>query len=292
MMALPINKEIEVEFTLHARCQHAGRCEYKKGVQIVHMLDYLTPMMKSKTGDSISRCFRVLETLGRHRSVRLIELVRETQLPQATVARYLKILTGLGYVAKVSRVDGYRLTDRFTALSGLVRFSDRLVDAARRPMSSFTRTHGWPLYLATSSVDSIRIRYSTARESPMDFEGEGINRKRSALTSAPVLVWIAYCSDEERQAMLQGVRDKKVHPRPKLLQMLADIRRRGFAFSIPDKPARIHGLAVPVMRDSRIIAAITMRFPRSVMTENVAATRCAPQLKRVAAAIAKAQASS
>lgn len=249
-------------------------------------------MTKSKTGDSISRCFKVLEALGQHRSVRLKELVAETGLPHATVARYLKILTRLGYVANVSRLDGYRLTDRFTALSGLVRFSDRLVDAARRPMSSFTKAHGWPLYLATSSIDSIRIRYSTARESPMDFEGEGINIRRSVLSSALVLVWLAYCSDEEREAFLQRSRDKLVHPRLKLPQLLLEIRRRGFAFSVPAKPGRIHGLAVPVMRDSRIIAAITMRFPRSVMTETVAATRYAPQLKRVAAAIAKAQASS
>jgi IclR family mhp operon transcriptional activator len=244
-------------------------------------------MSKRAPSDSISRCFAVLEALGRNHSARLKTLVAETGLPQPTVVRYLKTLIRLGYVAQISRAGGYRLTDRLLELSGLIRFDDRLIDAARQPMSAFTTMHGWPLYLATSNIDSIRIRHSTARESPMNFEGEGINSKRSMLTSAIGRVWLAYCPSEEREAALKIVGEKAVLALPQLPRILAQIRRRGYAFSAPPKSRRIHGLAVPVMTGPQIAATLTMRFPKSVMTEEVAAQRFVCLLQEVAGTISR-----
>ena len=102
-------------------------------------------------------------------------LTGETGLPRPTVVRLLHTLIALGYAARVSREQGYRLTERVLGLASSIRFVDHLVDAAIPHMSRFTAEHGWPLYLATLSHGAITIRHSTAPESPMSFEGAGLN---------------------------------------------------------------------------------------------------------------------
>ena len=141
--------------------------------------------------EPVRRSFAVLEALSRRRTSTLSVLVEETALPRPTVVRLLHTLAALGYAQRISRQQGYRLTDRVLGLSGSIRFVDHLVDAALPHMSRFTSEHGWPLYLATLSYGAITIRHSTAPESPMSFEAAGLNTRRSVLISAlgrPVMI--------------------------------------------------------------------------------------------------------
>ena len=141
--------------------------------------------------EPVRRSFAVLEALSRRRTSTLSVLVDETALPRPTVVRLLHTLGALGYAQRVSRQQGYRLTDRVLGLSESIRFVDHLVDAAIPHMRRFTSEHGWPLYLATLSYGAITIRHSTAPESPMSFESAGLNTRRSALVSALGRAWLA-----------------------------------------------------------------------------------------------------
>ena len=136
--------------------------------------------------EPVRRAFVVLEALNRRRSTTLSVLAAETGLPRPTLVRLLKTLIELGYASRVSRQDGYRLTDHVLALAGGVRFIDHLVDAAIPHMSRFTAEHGWPLYLATLSSGAMAIRHSTAPESPMSFETAGYNRRSPMLIGTPM----------------------------------------------------------------------------------------------------------
>src|SRR5262249_44727303 len=155
--------------------------------------------------EPVRRSFAVLEALSRRRTSTLSVLVGETGLPRPTVVRLLHTLVAVGYAQRVSRLQGWRLTDRVLALSGSIRFVDHLVDAAIPHMSRFTADHGWPLYLATLSYGAITIRHSTAPQSPMSFEGAALNTRRSVLTSALGRVWLAFCSEEERHTILGDI---------------------------------------------------------------------------------------
>lgn len=235
--------------------------------------------------EPVRRSFAVLEALSRRRSTTLSVLTGETGLPRPTVVRLLHTLIALGYAARVSRQQGYRLTDRVLGLSESIRFVDHLVDAAIPHMRRFTEEHGWPLYLATISQGAIVIRHSTAPESPMSFEGAGLNARRPVLISALGRVWLAFCPEEERRAIL---RDVGVTGRQKaaLDQVLARVRRDGIAFTQPLRPTRIHGMAVPIRRGSRVLGSLSMRFPRSAMTEEEVARRFGKRLQSLARAIA------
>ncbi len=233
--------------------------------------------------EPVRRAFVVLEALNRRRSTTLGVLTAETGLPRPTLVRLLQTLIALGYASHVSRRDGYRLTDHVLALAGGVRFIDHLVDAAIPHMSRFTSENGWPLYLATLSAGAMTIRHSTAPESPMSFEGAGYNRLSPLVIGALGRAWLAFCSDEERRTVL---RSAGVRQGPVLTAALAQIRRDGFAFTRPPRPTRIHGIAVPILGKDRVLGSLSMRFPRSAMSEEVVGQRFGHRLAQLARAIA------
>jgi IclR family transcriptional regulator, mhp operon transcriptional activator len=233
--------------------------------------------------EPIRRAFVVLEALNRRRSTTLTVLAAETGLPRPTLVRLLKTLMALGYASHVSREAGYRLTDHVLSLAGGVRFIDHLVDAAIPHMSRFTSEHGWPLYLGTPSAGGMTNRHSTAPESPMSFEAAGYNRRNPMLQSALGRVWLAFCSEDERRTVLRGIGARQDSV---LNAALENIRRDGFAFTRPPRPMRIHGMAVPILGADRVLGSLSMRFPRSAMSEQVAGQRFGRRLTAVARAIA------
>lgn len=237
--------------------------------------------------EAVRRSFAVLEALGRRRNSTVAELTRETGLPRPTLIRLLHTLIALGYAQRISRQLGYRPADRVLNLAGAIRFVDHLVDAAIPHMTRFTREHGWPLYLATLSHGSITVRYSTAPESPMAFEGAGLNVPRPLLISALGRALIAFCPEEERRAILREAISLSSRQQSALEAELARIRRAGYAFTASPRRPRIHGIAVPIRRGRRVLGSLSMRFPRSSMTEEEVASRYGRRLQALARAIAR-----
>ncbi len=240
--------------------------------------------------EPVRRSFALLEALSRRRTSTVGVLTREIGLPRPTVVRLLHTLITLGYAARVSREQGYRLTDRVLGLSGSIRFVDHLVDAAIPHMSRFTADHGWPLYLATLTYGAISIRHSTAPESPMSFEGAGLNLRRPVLTSALGRVWLAFCPEEERRAILRDIGGLTSRQETALSGALERIRHDGYAFTRPVRPARLHGIAVVIRQGSgaraRVMGSLSMRFPSSAMTEEEVGSRFGRRLQQLARAIA------
>jgi len=236
--------------------------------------------------EPVRRSFALLEALSHRRTSTLAVLTGETGLPRPTVVRLLHTLIGLGYAARVSRQQGYRLTDRVLGLSESIRFVDHLVDAAIPHMRRFTEEHGWPLYLASLSQGAIIIRHSTAPESPMAFEGAGLNARRPVLISALGRAWLAFCPDEERRAILRDVGGVTRRQEAALDTVLERVRRDGVAFTQPPRPTRLQGMAVAIRRGPRMLGSLSMRFPRSAMSEADAAQRFGRRLQGLARAIA------
>lgn len=233
--------------------------------------------------EPVRRSFAILEALSRQPHGTILELTAETGLPRPTVVRLLQTLIELGYVLRISRQLGYRLTDRVLSLAQGIRFIDQLVDAAAPHMRRFTRQHGWPLYLGTISHRGITIRHSTAPESPLSFERIALQRRSPILTGALGRTWLAFSSGEVRRSIL---RDLGVRHDAALATAFARIRRDGYAFTVLPPSAKLQGIAVPIRKRGRVLGCITMRFTRSTMSEAAAGARFGPLLQSLAAAIA------
>jgi len=242
--------------------------------------------------EPVERAFKLLEALNRDRTATLTALAAATALPKSTTARLLETLVALGYVTHVSRSMGYRITDRVLALAAGVRFIDHLVNAAAAPMSEFTAQTGWPLYLGTVSDALVLIRHSTAPESPMSFETAGYDQRFRIYESALGLAYLAFCAADERRSIIEAaeaLRDAgrfSAAQRGALERHLALVRERGFAFTRSPRPRRVNGMAVPIARGQQVLGALTLRYPKRVMTEEQAAARFAAPLAVTARQIA------
>jgi IclR family mhp operon transcriptional activator len=233
--------------------------------------------------EPIRRSFAILEALSHRPHGTIATLAGQTGLPRPTVVRLLKSLVELGYATQVSRDIGYRLTDKVLGLAQGIRFVDHLVDVAAPHMSRFTRKYGWPLYLGTISDRAITIRHSTAAESPMSFERAALQKRSPILSSALGRAWLAFCSAEERRAVL---RDLGVRPDAKLTAAFTRIRRDGYSFTILPRTGRLQGIGVAIRKGERVMGCLSMRFVRSAMTEEEAGIRYGVPLNALASAIA------
>lgn len=233
--------------------------------------------------EPVARSFAVLEALSRRPHGTIAVLAAETQLPRPTVVRLLQTLNALGYATQVSREAGYRLTDKVLGLAQGIRFVDHLVDVAATHMSRFTKRYGWPLYLGTISDRAITIRHSTAAESPMSFERAALQRKSPILTSALGRAWLAFCSAEERRAVLKHL---GVRPDARLAATFAKIRNDGYSFAVLPRTGRLQGIGVAIRNGERVMGCLSMRFVRSAMSEGDAGRRYGAPLNALAAAIA------
>jgi IclR family mhp operon transcriptional activator len=242
--------------------------------------------------EPVQRAFKVLEALNRERTATLTSLAQSTGLPPSTTARLLETLVALGYVTHVSRSMGYRITDRVLALAAGVRFIDYLVNAAAQPMSDFTASTGWPLYLGTVSDALVLIRHSTAPESPMSFETAGYDQRFRIYESALGLAYLAFCAVDERRSIIdaaEAVREAgrfSMAQRGALDRHLMLVRERGYAFTRSTRSRRVNGMAVPIARGQQVLGALTLRYPKRVMTEEQAAARYAGPLAATARRIA------
>lgn len=233
--------------------------------------------------EPVRRSFAILEALSRRPHGTIATLAGETGLPRPTVARLLKTLVELGYATQVSRETGYRLTDQVLGLAQGIRFVDHFVDVAAPHMSRFTRKYGWPLYLGTISERAITIRHSTAAESPMSFERAALQKRSPILSSALGRAWLAFCSADERRAVL---RDLGVRQDARLTAAFARIRHDGHAFSVLQRSGRLQGIGAAIRKGERVMGCLSMRFIRSAMTEQEAGSRYGVPLNALASAIA------
>lgn len=242
------------------------------------------PLATPRSIAPVRRAFAVLEALNRRRASTPGALVEATGLSKPTIARLLESLIALGYVSHVSRAQGYRVTDRVVLLSAGARFVHRVVDVATPHMRHFTHESGWPLYLGTVSGTTVAIRYTTSPESPLSFEPTGYADRFPVLESALGRAWLAFCPEDERRAIL-----REIEARGGALRVaLAEIRAQGFAFTRSTRQDRLNGLAVPILGGDHVLGCLSMRFPKSAMSEAEAARRYLAPLSATARRIAEA----
>jgi IclR family mhp operon transcriptional activator len=232
--------------------------------------------------------------LNRHAPATLGELSDATDLPKPTVSRLLRTLEEGGYVARLPRRSGYALRERTLRLSSGFRHSDAVVEAARPFLSALTAEHKWPIGIATLDRDAMRVRFSTGRESPFAIDENYVNRRVPILLSALGRAYIAFCSSDEREKIVDLLRsssretDRLARDPRAVSRLLLSVRRAGFASSIDLPNALAHGFAVPVISDSAAIAAITMRYLGRKLPDREASDRYLVPMQRAAASIAAA----
>jgi IclR family mhp operon transcriptional activator len=241
---------------------------------------------------SLDRGLAVIEAMNRSRVSSLSALHALTGLPKSSLVRLLETLIEAGYVVRVSRREGYALTDAVMRLSSGVRHRDLVVDVARPLMEAFTRRHKWQVSLATSETDSMLIRFSTRHISPFSREQNFVNRRVGMLQSAVGRAYFAWCSEDEREFVLNALRaagDALARPEcaAELEARLARVRSDGYATTERPRSDTTRSFAVPVMEPGQDgpLGALALFYYRSTMTEAQAIRRYLPLMSSLAVEI-------
>lgn len=239
---------------------------------------------------TFARGLTVLSHLNERNGSTARQIAQAIPLNEVIVRRLLDTLANDGYVLKTQSSGQYWLQPHVSVLASGYQEDRWISEIAQPAMDRLGREVVWPVSLVTPSGLSLVVRTNTDEHSPLTMRKTPIGHRYSFLNSASGPAYLAFCDLNERENVVNllwatDLRNLKIQYQTKaaLLAHLATIRRRGYC--IFDGTERVSAIAVPVSRDGRAHAALTLRYFTSAMSGREAVRRYHPHLAACAAEI-------
>jgi IclR family transcriptional regulator, mhp operon transcriptional activator len=247
-----------------------------------------------KTIRTATRVLQVLEALNIEHPAGAAAVSRRLMMSRATTYRFLETLVEVGYLVKHSPSGHYSPSHRVRALSCGFEDEHWLAETAKPVIQSLGKALIWPIAIATPSGPGMLLRESTDMESPLAVNRFAPGRRISLGNTASGKVYLAFCSDDQRETMLDilstapGVDELTSASRVQLRKELEAVRRAGFATNRrARRVAQERAIAVPVMANGRVLAALSIRYADTAIRPALAAQKFLPRLKDAAAEIGR-----
>ena len=244
---------------------------------------------------AITRGFAVLQAVNRHGSISLMQISRQTSIPYPTVCRIVQTLLHEGFIEKEPTRKRYRPTVLVQSLSSGFRDESLLVRVARPHIVALTKKTAWPISLATRVGNMMVVRDSTHTLTSLTLSHYAPGYTLPIAECSTGKVYLAYCSDEERESIREGFKtleagaDKLALLLTENDAMMEQIRRQGYATQARNaytaNPGKTSSIAVPIMRDGEIAGAMALVFFAAAMKMQDAESRFVDELTRTAEAI-------
>jgi IclR family mhp operon transcriptional activator len=238
---------------------------------------------------ALVRGLDALTTLNQRNGATVSEIAQQIRLPRTTTYRILETLTHAGYVYRDPADDRYRLTIMVHRLADGFDDDAWVTQIARPCIDELGREVMWPVAFASLSGTQMLIRETTDHRSPLAIERFSPGLRLPLLTTAAGRVHLAFCPAEQRESLLEILRrstnevDKLAHNRAELDKMLEETRERGYASAVHSKRVSDEiSMAVPVMSDDQVIAAVVVRFAETALPFKIAGERFIPKLREAA----------
>ncbi|MBL8471702.1 MAG: DNA-binding transcriptional regulator [Rhodocyclaceae bacterium] len=224
------------------------------------------------------------------------ELSAETGLHRTTVRRMLETLQTEGYVRRSASDDSYRLNQKVRQLSDGFTDDEWISEIANPVLGELLKKVVWPSDLCTLDGDSMLVRETTHRFSPLSFHRAMIRQRMPILFTAAGRSYLAFCRDEERAQILQllesGHDDQAAFARNRKLveQLLDKVRRQGYATNEGEwsPQSKISAIGMPVRYEGYALASINVVFLKKALTLDEAVVRLLPALEKAVVKIEKA----
>lgn len=225
----------------------------------------------------------------------IAELSATTGLHRTTVRRLLETLQAEGYVRRSVSDDSYRLNQKIRQLSDGFTDDEWISEVANPVLGELLQKVVWPSDLCTLDGDSMLVRETTHRFSPLSFHRAMIRQRMPILHTSAGRAYLAWCSAEERLQILQllvaGNDEQANFARNRVLveQMLEKVRRQGYATNDGEwnQQVKIAAIAVPIRHNGHVLASINVVFLKKAMSLAEAVERYLPELN---SAVGKIQA--
>ena len=212
------------------------------------------------------------------------EIAEKLGISRTAAFRILETLVHSGYVRKDPATRRYSLTGKVQQLSAGYAQTAWIAEIAAPLVRSFAHDIGWPCALTQPLGLEMVARYITDQESPLALRRYPTGYSLPILKCNSGLLFLAYCNEEIRSSIIA----QTIHSdsqdgylserRQSIASLLSEIREQGWcSLDFADRPEA--GIAVPILEDSRFIAAIHMRFARKAISEDRLLKEYLPKLR-------------
>jgi len=217
------------------------------------------------------------------------EVAQEIKLPRTTTYRILETLGHAGYVYRDATDDRYRLTIMVRGLSDGFDDEAWVTQIARPYIHDLGREVVWPVAIASLSGTTMLVRETTDHRSPLAVERFSAGYRVPVLTSSVGWVYLAFCPAPQRESILDTLArstreaDQPAKNRLEVQKVLNAARAQGYATAV--RPRRVSdeiSIAVPIMIEDRVLAAVCIRFSGTAVPMKLAIERFLPRLRETA----------
>lgn len=222
--------------------------------------------------------------------VKIAELSAQTGLHRTTVRRMLETLQTQGYVRRSPSDDSYRLNQKVRQLSDGFTDDEWICEVANPVLGELLQKLVWPSDLSTLDGDSMLVRETTHRFSPLSFHRAMIRQRMPILFTAAGRAYFAFCSPQERAQILQllatGNDEQARFARNSALveQLLEKIQQQGYASNEGEwsEQLKVASLAVPIRHQDSVLASINVVFLKKAVSLPKAVEQFLPHLQAAA----------
>lgn len=245
---------------------------------------------------AISRGLAVLATVNRDGPISMMGIARAADVPYPTACRIIQTLLHEGLVEKEPARKRYRVTSLVQTLSTGYQAEDMLVSAARQHIEKLCHDVGWPIAIATRVGTRMMIRDSTHKMTSLTFTNYYPGYTLPIAECATGKVHLAFCDDEEREAINEGLKaieTESSHMGLVLMgddYMLSKIRKDGYALQIRAvynaDPGKNTSIAIPLFDGkNQLIGSLGLIYFASAMNTDEALEKYLAPMQATANAI-------
>lgn len=236
---------------------------------------------------SLERGLALLIAMNRRRLPSVVELASDTRLPRPTVYRLLETLSRAGFVTRSCPADRFCLTPKVRSLSDGFLEDDWIAQIAAPLMAQVTRDLVWPAALMTFDQGRMLVRETTHEVSALSIDHGMVGRSLPMLRTAAGRCYLAYCSANERRAILEMLahstmpEDQGAREKERVRALLDAVRAKGFAIQDREINPKASGMAVPIRIGSHILGCLSLIWISSALTIAEAKQQLLPPLRLV-----------
>ena len=257
---------------------------------------------KVKPIQSLERGLQVLAALQEMRAASLHDLHQRTGIPKATLTRILFTLYRQKLVWQ-QMTDGPFLPKHTMLQRARLDHTQGLVEIASVVLEQLCERVMWPSVLSVPRLDYMEVVETNSPRAYFDaLPAAPLGFRANLLRSASGRAYLAFCPDEEREAVLRRLRERDVAGHelardPAAIRRIVETtRRRGYSVRDPDfgghysKPRAEsddgrNSIAMPIRSGTEVLGCVNLTWRKKALTIAQLVERYAGDLRAAVATI-------
>ncbi|EMS7098580.1 helix-turn-helix domain-containing protein [Yersinia enterocolitica] len=251
--------------------------------------------MKSegKTIRCVERAIDILRALNTRPISSLDFLFKETQIPKASLIRFLKTFESKGLTKRYAKYGSYLLDIGINSLNSGYHHTPKMIKSAEPIIEALTHEIKWPLHIAIYDFDAMVVRSSTIQFTSLSLLHSTIDMRLSLVSHALGRAWLAYCEPNIQEYLINiimnanNTENQIMNSLQNIKNMLNKVRVDGYALREPSLAKQSNTLAVPIFQNGQAIASLGMTWISSGVAIDTAIELYLPKLHQCSAAITR-----